>query len=59
MKGPRTKVAGQWKPQSARDADSRAALAKGGGGLKGKQEKGKRVAEKAELDSYKLHKKTF
>ena len=55
MKGPREKIS-SFQTQGQQDASSRGKLAKGG--YKARQEKFKREAEKAEMDSYKLKKGT-
>ena len=55
-KGPRAKVAGYLKTQTERDAESKEALRKGGSMAQAKQRV--RDAEKAELESYKLNKRT-
>ena len=55
---PHEKVTSNYTIQGEQDASSRAKLAKSGRGLKARQERIKREAEKAEMASYKLNKRT-
>ena len=57
-KGPRTKVAGDLKTQSERDAEAKEGLRKGGGPMAKHSKHHTREAEKAEMASYRLNKRS-